>query len=226
MNRSSTLGVAALGLGVGPDPAGGGRPRAASRCRPRTGSRRPGSPAPSPAGCRRRSRSTPTTRWGATPRSARVWAMRVGPSRLTSTAPSSGESKLTVAAEWITMSHEARVAASGVVEPEAVGADVARRSPAPGGRPARRTPPLPPRSRAQAVEAVVLEDLPLGPLVDRRACARAGRAGRARSRAPTAAAARPARCPRKPVEPVTAMRFPARASRDHDRQRRPLSTIW
>ena len=51
--------------------------------------------------------------------------MRVGPSRLTSTAPSSGESNDTVAAEWMTMSQEASAARPGVVEAEPVGADVA-----------------------------------------------------------------------------------------------------
>ena len=38
--------------------------------------------------------------------------MRVGPSRLTSTAPSMGASKLTVAAEWMTMSQLAQIARS------------------------------------------------------------------------------------------------------------------
>ena len=45
------------------------------------------------------------------------------------------------------MSHEARIAAAGVVEAEAVGADVAGDRPAPGGRPSRRRPR---RRRARA----------------------------------------------------------------------------
>ena len=39
-------------------------------------------------------------------------AMRIGPSKLTSTALSSGESKETLAAEWMTMSHDANICAS------------------------------------------------------------------------------------------------------------------
>ena len=39
-------------------------------------------------------------------------AMRDGPSRLISTAESSGESNETAAAEWMMMSHEAKVARS------------------------------------------------------------------------------------------------------------------
>ena len=51
--------------------------------------------------------------------------MRVGPSRLISTAESSGESKATAAAEWMTMSQLAKIATVGVVEAEPVAADVA-----------------------------------------------------------------------------------------------------
>ncbi len=47
-------------------------------------------------------------------------ATRIGPSRLTSTAPSSGESNETVAAEWMTMSQLASTARPAVVEAEAV----------------------------------------------------------------------------------------------------------
>ena len=43
--------------------------------------------------------------------------MRDGPSRLTSTALSSGESNATVAAEWMTMSHEASTARSASSSP-------------------------------------------------------------------------------------------------------------
>ena len=87
--------------------------------------------------------------------------MRTGPSRLTSTASSIGESNDTVAAEWMTMSHDAERLAARVVEPEAVGADVTGDDRDPprhllveAARPAR----------AEAVEGVVAEDLPLHPL--------------------------------------------------------------
>ena len=72
--------------------------------------------------CRRRSRSTPTRGVVRTPRLCSVSTMRTGPSRLTSTASSIGESNDTVAAEWMTMSHAAERLAAGVVEAEAVGA--------------------------------------------------------------------------------------------------------
>ena len=89
--------------------------------------------------------------------------MRVGPSRLTSTALSSGESKATVAAEWITMSQPASVGPVGLVEAEAVGADVAgdRAHTARRHLVERRARPS---VGAQAVEGVVAEDLPLDPL--------------------------------------------------------------
>ena len=51
--------------------------------------------------------------------------MRVGPRRFTSTAVSSGESNDTVAAEWMTMSQDARAARPSSSRAEAVGADVA-----------------------------------------------------------------------------------------------------
>ena len=51
--------------------------------------------------------------------------MRVGPSRLISTADVSGESNDTVAAEWMTMSALANDRPVGVAEAEPVGADVA-----------------------------------------------------------------------------------------------------
>ena len=46
--------------------------------------------------------------------------MRVGPSRLISTAESSGESNDTAAAEWMTMSHDGEHGPVGVVQAEAV----------------------------------------------------------------------------------------------------------
>ena len=60
-----------------------------------------------------------------TPSSCSISAMRTGPSRLTSTAVSSGESNDTVAAEWMTMSQDASSARPVVVEAEPVGADIA-----------------------------------------------------------------------------------------------------
>ena len=50
------------------------------------------------------------TRCGVTPRAWQVWAMRVGPSRLTSIARSSAASNDTVAAEWMIVSQVAKIA--------------------------------------------------------------------------------------------------------------------
>ena len=88
--------------------------------------------------------------------------MRVGPSRLISTAPSRGASKATVAAEWITMSHVASMARSASSRP----------------RPSVPTSPVMTCTRravisakpslaelaAEAVEGVVLQHLALDPL--------------------------------------------------------------
>ena len=101
------------------------------------------------------------------PRSCRVAAMRVGPSRLTSTASSSGESNDTAAAEWITVSHDARTVWSASERP----------------RPSVPTSPVttvrrrarsssqrlgPAQLGAQAVERVVADDLALDALGRRR----------------------------------------------------------
>ena len=137
--------------------------------------------------------------------------MRVGPSRLTSTAPSSGESKLTVAAEWMTMSQAAQRGPALVVEAEAVAADVAGDDLHPAGDDARRRPSLA-ELGAQAVEGVVAEDLPLAPAgsTDDR---RPGRTSSTSSQSGTDRSSRSTSAvPRKPVEPVTKMRLPARAS--------------
>ena len=101
--------------------------------------------------------------------------MRIGPSMLTSTAPSSGESKATVAAEWMTVSQAASAARPASSRPESVGADVAgdRAHPARG----HLGEPVLAEVGAQPVEGVVLQDLPLHPLVDRRALARADEQG-------------------------------------------------
>ncbi len=88
-------------------------------------------------------------------------ATRDGPSRLTSTAASSGASKLTVAAECTTTSHSDSARQPLVVEPQPVGAHVAGH----GGHPGRhllgeRGAELVP----EAVEAVVAQHLALDPL--------------------------------------------------------------
>ena len=95
-----------------------------------------------------------------------VRAMRVGPRRLTSTAGSSGLSKLTVAAEWMTMSHEASAARPASSRP----------------RPSRPTSPATTCTRR-------VDERPRGRPC--RACARgAGRRRRCR-RSPVGAGARP-----------------------------------
>ena len=87
--------------------------------------------------------------------------MRVGPSRLISTAESSGESNDTVAAEWMTTSQDGEHGAVGVGEPEAVGADVAGdRRDAPRRHLVERSAP---QLGAETVERVVLEQIPVGP---------------------------------------------------------------
>ncbi len=88
-------------------------------------------------------------------------ATRDGPSRLTSTAVSRGESKLTAAAEWITMSHSESSCDPVVVEAEPVGGHVAGHRGDPGGHLVVEPVAV---LLAQAVEAVVLQDLPGGPL--------------------------------------------------------------
>jgi hypothetical protein len=91
--------------------------------------------------------------------------MRVGPIRLTSTARSMGESKLTVAAEWMTMSQPPAARAPASVEAEAVGAHVALDDLHPAGHQLVERG-LAAELVAQAVEAVVLEDLASGALLD------------------------------------------------------------
>ena len=98
--------------------------------------------------------------------------MRLGPSRLTSTAGSSGESKDTVAAEWMTMSQDAEGGAAGVVEAEPVGADVAGDRRDPSGDQLGEA--VLAELLAEAVEGVVAEDLALGPLLARWRVGRGG----------------------------------------------------
>ena len=118
-------------------------PRPASRLRRGTVSDSSSSSRASPLmGARRRRRSTPRGRWTgpARPSTPRARGRRpprprpgTGPSRLTSTAVSSGESKLTVAAEWTTTSHPESRRSPVLVEAEPVLPDVAGDGGDPGG---------------------------------------------------------------------------------------------
>ena len=135
--------------------------------------------------------------------------MRLGPSRLTSTAPSSGESKATVAAEWMTMSQVASAARPASSRPRPSAAHVAGddRDPAVDHGVELGAAQL----LAQAVEGVVAEDLPLArwataERLPGRISSTSSQSGTERSRRSTRAV------PRKPVPPVMAMRLPARAS--------------
>ena len=92
------------------------------------------------------------------------------------------------------MSQLAKRRPAGVVEAEPVGADVAGDDLRPGGRPSRRRARRAAELVAQAVEAVVLEDLPLGPLVDGALAAGADEQHELAVRARRAAAVRRARC--------------------------------
>ena len=87
--------------------------------------------------------------------------MRDGPSRLISTAESSGESNDTAAAEWMMMSHDAQMARSASFRPRP------SRVTSPATvviRPATAVSKSAPCICAQPVEGVVLEDLLAGPL--------------------------------------------------------------
>ena len=147
-------------------------------------------------------------------------ATRDGPSRLTSTAVSRGESKLTAAAECTTMSHSESAWSPSVVEPEPVGGHVAghRRDPRGdlgvepvavlgrgGGRSSRSSgSPWPPAASGSTG----------GP----------GRISRTTRLSGTVRSRRSTRAvPRKPVAPVMKNRLPARASRTRSPD---LSTIW
>ena len=132
--------------------------------------------------------------------------MRVGPSRLISTAESSGESNDTAAAEWMTMSHDGEHGAVGL------GRGRARRVPTSPAivviRRAVHSSNAGAVLGAQAVEGVVLQQLALHPPGRRRALAVADEqhelaVGHARSSRSTSAV------PTNPVDPVMAMRLPA-----------------
>ncbi len=89
-------------------------------------------------------------------------ATRDGPSRLTSTAESSGESKLTAAAEWMTRSHSDSSCSPSSSRPSPSVATSPATDDHPGATSASKRSPV---LLAQPVEAVVLEDLPGGPLL-------------------------------------------------------------
>ena len=104
------------------------------------------------------------TRWGVTPAAFSVSAIRVGPSRLISTALSRGESNATAAAEWITMSQPVNVARSASLRPRpSVLTSPATATHAPGDHRLERFRGVF-ELGAQPVEGVVLEDLAADPL--------------------------------------------------------------
>src|SRR4051812_9040379 len=136
--------------------------------------------------------------------------MRVGPRRLTSTAPSSGESKLTVAAEWMTMSQDARTAASASSRPSpsvltSPAITWTRRSTTSSRGSA---PPRSERMRSKQSLAKISRFARCATVLRRpgRTNSTSSQSGTARSSRSTSAV------PRNPVEPVTAIRLPARAS--------------
>ena len=180
-------------------------------------------------GCRPRSRCSPTTRCGVTPSAFSVSAMRVGPSRLISTAEVERESKPTAAAEWMTMSQVANVRAVGLVEAEPVGADIAADRRRRGGRSSasKVSCGAAASSALQPVEGVVLEDLAAHPFGGVVALAGPDQQHQLASRCRCAAVARRARCRRSRCCPVMAMRFLASCSADHaGASLAHSSTIW
>ena len=141
------------------------------------------------------------------PSAWRAWAIRTGPSRLISTAESSGLSKLTAAAEWMTMSQEAKTARSASLRPRpsvltSPPTAVTRRSTIASNSAF-------PRSARRRSKALFLK-------ISRRARSVAswrleGRISRTSSQPGTARSRRSTRAvPTKPVLPVMAIRFPSR----------------
>ena len=136
--------------------------------------------------------------------------MRVGPSRLTSTAVSSGESNDTAAAAWITTSHDANTARSSVdrprpsvpTSPEIVvirrSVSASNDSAAPSARhSARRRSKASLRSSSRSTRRAAGERFP------ERTTSTSSQPGTHRSNRSTRAV------PTKPVAPVMAMRLPA-----------------
>ena len=146
--------------------------------------------------------------------------MRTGPSRLTSTAWFSGESKLTVAAEWITTSQLAKIARSSGERPRpsvdtSPATVVMRRAQCSSNGLA---PPSCWRSRSNASLRRISRCTRVAAVVrlPGRTSSTSSQSGTERSSRSTIAV------PRKPVDPVTAMRLPASAWAITRR----LSTIW
>ena len=140
--------------------------------------------------------------------------MRVGPSRLISTAESSGESNDTAAAEWMTMSHDGEHGPVGLRQPEAVGADVAgdRRDPprrhlverlAAAAHSARR------RSKASFFSSSRCTRRAAGVRLPSRTSSTSSQSGTERSSRSTSAV------PTNPVDPVMAIRVRAERLGDH-----------
>ena len=135
--------------------------------------------------------------------------MRVGPSRLTSTALSSGESKATVAAEWMTMSQLASVARSASSRPRPsvpTSPAIVCRGAVISSNPA---PPGPARSPG---EGVVAEDLPLDALRGGDSAARAHQEHQLAIGHLAEQAFDEGAVPTNPVEPVMAILLFASAS--------------
>src|SRR4051794_38548006 len=136
--------------------------------------------------------------------------MRDGPRRLTSTAASSGESKATLAAGWITTSHDARTARSASSRPSPsvpTSPVITRRRRATISSRAL-APPTSARRRSKASLRMTSRWTRWAAVERRPARTRrtSWQPGTERSRRSTMAV------PRKPVAPVTAMRLPSRAS--------------
>ena len=136
-------------------------------------------------------------------------ATRLGPSRLTSTALSRGESKLTEAAEWMTVSQVANTRLAVGIEAQAVDG---RRRPPPAmiRRAISASKPGPElwRSRSkQSLRRISRRMRSAAPRRPGRTIRTSSQSGTWRSSRSTSAV------PRNPVAPVTAMRLPASASR-------------
>ena len=148
--------------------------------------------------------------------------MRVGPSRLISTAESSGESNDTAAAEWMTTSHDASTARSSSDSPRpsvptspaivVIRSAVMSSNPAPCS--ARR------RSKASFFSSSRCTRLAAGERLPSRTSSTSSQSGTERSRRSTSAV------PTNPVDPVMAIRFPASASAITRPCLARLSTNW
>ena len=148
------------------------------------------------------------TRWAVEPSACSVCATLDGPSRFTATAASSGESKETAAAEWMTTSTSARAARSASSRPS----PSTETSPPSGRRRRAIVVSKPsPHSRRRRSKASLRR-------MSRRTrsaapARRPGRTSGSTSQSGTQRRIRSTRAvPRNPVAPVTAIRRPANAS--------------